>query len=338
MANDLRVAAIDVSHWHARYDAAWLPVFRDLGATFVGMSDENARIAADRASEFGGKAYNDYRAMVEETKPDFVVAMGRHVDMPERFRFLVAQGVPFLMEKPWGTDAETVNGLVDLAEKKGAWAMVPYSSRYIAWTIKAKQMIEAGEFGTISHIQFRSMRSRQRRYETWFCEWMYERKAAGGGVLINIGGHGFDVARYLTGEEPEVISAVTSNEVDGLEVEEYALATMRTPSGIIINNEIGYLMPSWPGLKSWPKYNGEQDLKVVGDKAILRTVSGGMQVLKPDHEEMVGQLPHYQIGAPKLAKDCLDALIRGDGPPIPPRACARVMELIQDAYRLAGRS
>ena len=61
-------------------------------------------------------------------------------------------------------------------------------------------------------------------------------------------------------------------------------------------------------------------------------------MLKPDHEEMVGQLPHYQIGAPKLAKDCLDALIRGDGPPIPPRACARVMELIQDAYRLAGRS
>ena len=30
MVNALRVAAIDVSHWHARYDAAWLPAFRDL--------------------------------------------------------------------------------------------------------------------------------------------------------------------------------------------------------------------------------------------------------------------------------------------------------------------
>jgi len=338
MAKSLRVAAIDVSHWHARYDAAWLPVFRDLGATFVGMSDVDAAVAAEHADAFGGKPFSDYRAMVEETKPDFVVALGRHVDMPERFRFLVEEGVPFLMEKPWGTDAETVNGLVDLAEAKGAWAAVPYSSRYIAWTILARQMIEAGEFGTISHIQFRSMRPRQRRYGPWLSDWMYDREAAGGGVLINIGCHGFDVARYLTGEEPEVIAAVTSNRVDGLEVEEYAFATMRTPSGIIVNNEMGYLMPSWPELDTWPRNSGERDMKVVGDKAVLRTVPGGLQVLKPDHEEMVEGPPPYEIGAPRLARDCLAALAKGEPPPIPPRACARVMELIQDSYRLAAQS
>jgi predicted dehydrogenase len=337
MTSKLRVAAIDVSHWHARYDAAWLPVFRDLGATFVGMSDPNAEIAADHAEQFGGKAFTDYRAMIEETKPDFVVALGRHIDMPERFRFLVEEGLPFLMEKPWGTDAETVNGLVDLAEKKGAWVAVPYSSRYIAWTITAKRMIEAEEFGTISHIHFRSMRPRQRRYKPWLSEWMYDREAAGGGVIINIGCHGFDVARYLTGEEPEVISAVTSNRVDGLEVEEYAMVTMRTPSGIIINNEMGYLMPSWPQLESWPKNNGERDLKLVGDKAMLRTVAGGVQILKPDHEEMVDGIPPYEIGTPKLAKACLDAFTKGEAPPIPPRACARAMDLIQDSYRMAGR-
>jgi predicted dehydrogenase len=336
-AAGMRVAAIDVSHWHARYDAAWLPVFRDLGATFVGMSDPNGEIASDHAEQFGGKAFTDYREMVEETKPDFVVALGRHIDMPERFRFLVEEGVPFLMEKPWGTDAATVNGLVDLVEAKGAWVAVPYSSRYIAWTMKAKAMIEAGEFGQISHIQFRSMRPRQRRYKPWLSEWMYDREAAGGGVLINIGCHGFDVARYLTGEEPEVISAVTSNQVDGLGVEEYALVTMRTPSGIIINNEMGYLMPAWPELESWPKNNGERDLKVVGDKAVLRTVSGGLQVLKPDYEEMVEGPPPYEIGAPKLARDCLEALAKGAPPPIEPRACARSMELIQDSYRMAGR-
>ena len=106
--------------------------------------------------------------------------------------------------------------------------MVPYSSRYIAWTITAKRMIEAGEFGTISHIQFRSMRPRQRRYKPWLCEWMYDREAAGGGVVINIGCHGFDVVRYLTGEEPEVISAVTSNRVDGL----YQPALIRTDGPI----------------------------------------------------------------------------------------------------------
>lgn len=338
MADGLRVAAIDVSHWHARYDAAWLPVFRDLGVTFIGMSDVSREIAEQRADDFGGKAYTDYRAMIEETKPDFVVALGRHIDMPERFRFLVGESVPFLMEKPWGTDAATVNGLVALAEEKGAWVAVPYSSRYIAWTITAKQMIEAGDFGTISHMQLRSMRPRQRRYKIWQSEWMYDRQAAGGGCLINLGCHGFDVARYLTGEEPEVISAVISNHVDGLDVEEYALATLRTPSGIIINNEMGYLMPAWPELASWPQNSGEREWKIVGDKAILRTTAEGLQVLKPDSAQIVAGPPAYEIGAPRLARECLEALGKGDPPPIPASACARSMDLIQDAYRLAGRN
>ena len=120
--------------------------------------------------------------------------------------------------------------MVDLVEAPGAWVAVPSSSRSIAWSIKAKEMIDAGDLGQISHIQFRSMRPRQRRYKPWLSEWMYDREAAGGGVLINIGCHGVEGARYLTGEEPEVIAAVTSNAVDGLEVEEYALVTMRTPS------------------------------------------------------------------------------------------------------------
>ncbi|MEP4378691.1 MAG: Gfo/Idh/MocA family oxidoreductase [Alphaproteobacteria bacterium] len=336
-ANKLRVAAVDVSHWHARYDSAWLPTFRDLGATFVGMSDPKQEVAAARAEEFGGEVFSDYREMIHKTKPDFVVAMGRHVDMPERFHFLVDEGVPFLMEKPWGTDAKTVNEMVEKSERKGAWTGIPYSSRYNSFTLKAREMIEAEEFGTISHMQYRSMRPRQLRYAPWDSEWMYDRQAAGGGVMINIGSHGFDLARHLTGEEPDVLSAVISNHVDGRDVEEYALATMRTPSGIIFNNEMGYLMPAWPGLATWPKNSGEQEMKVVGDKAILRLFGGGLQILKPDHEEFVESLPPYQIGAQALARDYLEAFARGDGPPVPPRAAARTMDLIQDAYRLAGR-
>ena len=103
-AAGMRVAAIDVSHWHARYDAAWLPVFRDLGATFVGMSDPNGEIASDHAEQFGGKAFTDYRAMVEETKPDFVVALGRHIDMPERIEGDAALFVRGVVAKPPGDE------------------------------------------------------------------------------------------------------------------------------------------------------------------------------------------------------------------------------------------
>ena len=65
------------------------------------MSDSDLRLAEDRARRFGGKAYGDFRRMVETEHPDFVLGLGRHFEMPAIFRYLVEAGVPFLMEKPW---------------------------------------------------------------------------------------------------------------------------------------------------------------------------------------------------------------------------------------------
>jgi predicted dehydrogenase len=142
-----RIAAIDVSHWHSIYDAAYLCVLRDLGSDIVGVSDRAEAIARDRAERFGATPFTDYRRMVETTRPEFVVALGRHCDMPDTFRFLVDTGIPFIMEKPWGTDPGTVAELARLAEAKGAWVSVPFMNRYSFWAVTVKRMIEAGEFG-----------------------------------------------------------------------------------------------------------------------------------------------------------------------------------------------
>ncbi len=270
-----RVAAIDVSHWHSAYDAAYLRVLRDLGCDIVGVSDRDERIAKNRAEHFGSAPFTDYRRMIETTKPEFVVALGRHCDMPETFRFLVDAGLPFLMEKPWGTDPDTVAGLARLAAEKGAWVTVPFMVRYSFWAVTVKRMIAAGEFGRISHIVYRGIRPTMRRYVEWDSPWMAEKSQAGGGALLNLGGHGFDIARFVTGEEPEVVSAVLSRQVHGTEVEDYALATMRTPSGILIHNEVGYTMPTWPANQT----DGEQ--KVAGERMLLRQVPAGLQILGP---------------------------------------------------------
>ena len=103
-----RVAAIGVSHWHSIYDASYLPILRDLGCDIVGVSDRSERIATERAARFGSRPFADYRQMIETTRPEFVIALGRHCEMPEIFRFLVGAGVPFVMEKPWGTDPDTL--------------------------------------------------------------------------------------------------------------------------------------------------------------------------------------------------------------------------------------
>ncbi len=325
-----RVAVTGVSHWHSVYDASYLRILRDLGCDIVGVSDRSAQIARDRTQRFGGTPFSDYRQMIEATKPEFVIALGRHCDMPEIFRFLVGAGVPFVMEKPWGTDPETVADLARLAAARGAWVGVPFMSRYSFWAVTVKRMIEAGEFGKISHIFFRGIRPTMRRYVEWDSPWMVDKSLSGGGALLNLGGHGFDMARFITGEELQVVSAVVSRQVHGGEVEDYALATLRTSSGILFHNEVGYTMPSWPANQT----DGEQ--KVAGEKLLLRQAAGGLQLIAPGRDDFIPQPEDWQAGYPRAIREALEAYGRGDPPPIPASECAHAVRLIFDSYRAAG--
>ncbi len=330
MSMPQRVAVIGVSHWHAIYDASYLPILDDLGCNIIGVSDRAEQIAAERAARFGSQPFTDYRQLIEATRPEFVIALGRHCDMPEIFRFLVAAGVPFVMEKPWRTDPDTVADLARLAAEKGAWVSVPFMQRYSFWAVTAKRMIETGEFGRISHIFFRTIRPTMHRYIEWDSPWMADKSQAGGGALLNLGGHGFDMAHFVTGEEPEVVSAVISSRVHEAEVEDYALVTLGTPSGILFHNEVGYTMPTWPANQT----DGEQ--KVAGERLLMRQVPGGLQMLAPGCDEIIPQPAGWEAGYPRAVREALEAYGRGDPPPIPASACARAVRLIFDSYRAAG--
>ena len=237
------------------------------GAHIVGVSDRSARIAGERAEQFGCTPFTDYREMIEATKPEFVIALGRHCDMPEIFRSLVGADVPFVMEKPWGTDPE--NGLARLAAARGAWVGVPFMSRYSFWAVTVRRMIEAGEFGKISHIFFRGLPddaplcrmelpldgrqiARRRR-----CIVEPRRtRLRHGAVYYRRGAAG----RLCRGQPASAWR----------EVEDYALATPGIPSRIRCHNEVGYTMPTWPANQT----DGEQ--KVAGERLLLRQAAGGL--------------------------------------------------------------
>jgi predicted dehydrogenase len=330
MPRPQRVAVISVSHWHSTYDASYLRVLLGLGVDIVGVSDENKAIAEDRAGKFESTAFTDYRDMLDRTKPDFVVALGKHAEMPDTFRHLLETGIPFMMEKPWGVDDETVRGLAKLAESKGAWVCVPFMTRYSFWAEQARDKVQRGELGDVSHIFFRMIRPTMERYNAWDSPWMLSKAQAGGGALINLGSHGFDICRFITGEEPKVVAATMSNAVHKSEVEDYAFVTMRTPSGIIFHNEVGYTMPTWP------KNSTDGERKVAAAKGILRDVGTGVHILGPNRDETIEAPKDYVGGYRRVLIECFDRLERGDPPPITANDCARAVTLIHDAYRLAG--
>ena len=115
----IRIAAIEVSHWHALNDAAYL---RHLVAMpdveLVAIQDSDAGLVARRAAEAGSPpTFTDYRKMLATTRPHFVVALGRHRQMAGIAHDLLDQGYPFLMEKPMGINAPEVEAVAAKATR-----------------------------------------------------------------------------------------------------------------------------------------------------------------------------------------------------------------------------
>lgn len=326
-----RVAVIGVGHYHATLAPFYLQLLQNEKVDIVGVHDPDRAVAEDRARRCGSTAYTDYRAMIDKTKPEFVLSLNRHVEMPGPFRFLVDSGIPFLAEKPWGVDAATVNSLADYAEKKNAWACAPMSFRYSWWARTAREMVQKKQLGAISHMLVRFNQPGVQRYIDEGNSWMLNKATAGGGALLNLGFHGFDLCRYITGEDPKVVSAVTSHSIWHREVEDYAFVTLRTPSGMVFLNEASYTFPT----------NGsDTERKIAGEKALVRATAAGdgVQIIGPGRNETINAPADFVGSWAGVVKDCLDRIGRGEPPPATVRDCARAVSLTFDAYRAAGEA
>src|SRR5258707_12202048 len=183
----IRVAAIEVSHWHALHDAAYL---RHLIAMpdveLVAIQDSDADLVARRAAEAGRPpTFTDYRKMLATTRPNFVVALGRHCQMAQIAHELLDLGYPFLMEKPMGISAPEVEAVASKAARLNAFVAVPLAQRYGPFAARADELLAAGRPGPLSHVYIRINRPGPARFQAWGCAWMLDPAQAGGGGLRN---------------------------------------------------------------------------------------------------------------------------------------------------------
>jgi predicted dehydrogenase len=325
----IRIAAIEVSHWHALNDAAYL---RHLVAmpdvALVAIQDSDAAIVARRAAEVGSPpTFTDYGKMLAATRPDFVVALGRHRQMAAIAHDLLDAGYPFLMEKPMGINASEVEAVAAKAAKLRAFVAVPLAQRYAPFAKRARALLDAGRFGPLSHIYVRINRPGPARYRGWDSAWMLDPAESGGGCLRNLGSHGLDMFLYLTGEEAQVTGAQLSRRGHQTAVEDYASVMLRSASGVLGTVEVG---------NGFPRDGTDGEWKIAGRDAILTMKDGVIKLATAAGDET---FPGTDVTAPYFLtlRDALDHWQRGAPPPIGVHDCARAVRLIDQAYEYAGR-
>ena len=324
----IRIAAIEVSHWHALNDAAYL---RHLVAMpdveLVAIQDSDPHLVARRAAEVGSPpTFTDYQEMLAATDPDFVVALGRHRQMAGIAHDLLDRGYPFLMEKPMGINAAEVEAVAAKAARLNAFVAVPLAQRYGPFATRARALLAAQRFGPLSHIYVRINRPGPARYEAWDCAWMLDPAEAGGGCLRNLGPHGLDMFLHLSGEPAQVTGAQLSRRAHELQVEDYASVMLRSASGILGTIDVG---------NGFPRVGTDGEWKIAGRDAILTMKDGVMKLSTAEGDET---FPGADVTAPYFiaVRDALDHWKRGAPPPISVHDWLHAMRLIDQAYEGAA--
>jgi predicted dehydrogenase len=185
-------------------------------------------------------------------------------------------GKHVLTEKPMANTPADCQKMIDAGRGAGRKLMVAYRCRYEPFNQEAIRICRSGEIGSIQAVLTNA---------GWRVtnpdQWRLKKDMAGGGSLMDIGIYALNGARYLTGEEPTEINAMsytTPNDPRFKEVEENIYFQMRFPSGALANctSSYGYFHTSCfrvIGTKGWLEmdpatwYNGLR-LKVGGDDGV----------------------------------------------------------------------
>ncbi|MBO0684966.1 MAG: Gfo/Idh/MocA family oxidoreductase [Actinobacteria bacterium] len=320
----IRTAVIGCSHWHL--DLYLQPLLDSPAAEVVAVEDPDPARAREVAERVGCDAYSDYRELCSRTRPDFVLALGRHCDMPAEAGFLIEEGIPFAMEKPCGVSAAQVEGLAAAARRRSAFAAIPFVMRQSGLHRLLEERLADDR---LTNLSLRWIAGTPSRYIEAGCEWMLDPALSGGGCTINLSVHFVDLFRHLAGAEPELAAAVMSNSAHGYEIEDYSLLGMRSGSMTCIA-ETGYLYPA-PSSVFDMRFSIRADrhyLVATGpDRVELTSADGRREVL----EVFTTNVHHYPI----FIADVLSRVRNGSEPLAGLDDMAAVMRVVERAYGMA---
>jgi predicted dehydrogenase len=179
--------------------------------------------------------YDSIRDNPEVAVIYIVLPNGMHAEYTVRG---LQAGKHVLSEKPMARTPAECQQMIDAGRKANRKLMVAYRCRYEPYNQEAIRIARSGELGPtkviVSEHGFNIGNPSQ---------WRLNKELAGGGSLMDIGIYALNAARYLTGEEPTELTAMTyttPGDPRFKEVEETINFQLRFPSGILANCSSSY--------------------------------------------------------------------------------------------------
>lgn len=218
--------------------------FELVAGAFSSLPDRS-RASARTLNVADDRSYDDYRTMAarEAARADGIQAVSvvtpNHLHYPVAREFL-RHGIHVVSDKPLTSTLEDARRLAAVArtahEEHGTHLAVTYNYSGYPLVRQAREMVAAGEIGDVRLVQVEYV-------QDWLAEaietegqkqagWRTDPAQAGaGGSIGDIGTHAFHLAGFVSGEQPERLSADLHTFVEGRPLDDNAHIWLRYASG-----------------------------------------------------------------------------------------------------------
>lgn len=262
-----RVAMIGCGVFARNHMLAW----KDLpDAELVGVCDRDPEAARAAAELTGAPAFTDAAAMLDVVRPDVAdIAAPAPAHLP-LVRLCAGRGIDAIVQKPLAMGLAESVAIAEAARAGGVTLMVHENFRFQSPVRALKELVAAGAVGEPRYcrVAFR------REYRVFPREPVL--RASGRLLLMDMGVHVFDTARYLMGEIDSV-SCRTQALASDTTGEDMASALVGFGGGAmgLVECSAASRLPDDPGLTALVSLEGREGAAVIGSDYRIRVRSRG---------------------------------------------------------------
>jgi predicted dehydrogenase len=157
--------------------------------------------------------FTDLIAMLDETKPEAVVAFGSIYDHLAVVEACAPKGIHVMVEKPLAVNRKHAKRMAELAKKHDIYLLTNYETSWYPTTAKSLQMVLEDDFtGPVRKVVVHDGHKGPKEIgvSKFFLSWLTDPVLNGGGALVDFGCYGANLMTALTkGEKPISVTAVT---------------------------------------------------------------------------------------------------------------------------------
>lgn len=287
--------------------------------------------AEEIAKQYGGKAYSDYKELLEQEKLDAVSVCTPNYIHAEVAIAAANIGLHVLVEKPMSGTREEALAMIEAAKQNDVFLMVGHNQRLMPPHVKAKELLDTGRLGRV--LSFRTAFGHPGP-ENWSVDgrnsWFFRKEEAIMGAMGDLGVHKADLIGWLLNDEvTEVASFIGTLDKKDTDVDDTAACLLRMKSGTI-----GTLVASWT------QYKG-------GDNSTVIWCEKGVMKIGTDPKDQViveltdGSIERYQVGVMAtnekqtfsgVIDEFVECLLTGTPPRISGEEGLRALDVILAAF------